>query len=275
MWYSGQAVDLPGLVDRVEFPGQEGHPLAKTEDVDTDITLELGGSEITPDKFRKSVNAFVGLLEAITKSVCREAPLVEWRIQVKAGSNLVGANAAEGANPQHVRHILALTGQGLEQFEIEGEVPPVYPDEAIKRIRELSNLTAKSAEDDTRIGLWVKKRRTEITPAIHTAVRAALRPGFSEYGTIEGQLSVLSDRKGVHFVIYERVWDRPVRCTVTDDLLERMMDYWRKRIAAHGMVHYRPDGLPVRIEADDIDVFPDDNELPSHDDVLGALRERA
>ena len=95
--------------------------MARPEDIDTDITLELDGSEITPDKFRKSVDAFVGLLEAITKSVCRDAPLVEWRMQVKAGSNLVGACAAEGADPTLVRQILALTAQGLEQFEMKGQ----------------------------------------------------------------------------------------------------------------------------------------------------------
>ena len=247
--------------------------MARPEDIDTDITLELDGSEITPDKFRKSVNAFVGLLEAITKSVCRDSPLVEWRMRVKAGSNLVGADAAEGANPNHVRRILALTAQGLEQFELEGEVPPVYPDEAIKRIRELSNLTAKEAEDDTRIGVWVKRQRREITRTIYTAARTALRPGFSEHGTVEGHLSVLSDRKGIHFVIYEHVWDKPVTCTAPDDLLETMMASWRKRIAAHGMVHYRPDGVPTRIEAEEIEVFPADSELPSHDKVLGVLRE--
>lgn len=246
--------------------------MAKPKDIDTDITLELDGSQITPDKFRKSINAFVGLLEVITKSVCRDEPIVEWRMQVKAGSNLVGADATEGANPNHVRRILALMAQGLEQFELEGEMPPVYPDEAIKRIRELSNLAAKKVEDDTRIGLWVKKRRQEITPAIYAAARAALRPGFSEYGTVEGQFSVLSDRKGVHFVIYERVWDKPVVCTVPEDLLETTMHLWRKRIAAHGMVHYRPDGLPTRIDAQEIEPFPEDNELPSHEDVLGVLR---
>ena len=94
-------------------------------------------------------------------------------------------------------------------------------------------------------------------------------------GSVDRELSVLSARKGVHFVIYEPVWDRPVRCTVPDALLETMMSLWRKRIAAHGMVHYRPDGLPARIEAEEIEPFLDDNELPSHDDVLGALRNRA
>lgn len=250
--------------------------MARPQDIDTDITLELAGSEITPDKFRKGVNAFVGLLEAITKSVCRDALLVEWRMRVKAGSNLVGADAAEGANPQHVRRILALTAQGLEQFELEGEVPPIYPDAAIKHIRDLSNIAAKKAEDDTRVGVWVKKQRREITRAIYTATRAALRPGFSEHGTVEGHLSVLSDRKGFHFVIYERVWDRPVTCSVPSDLpADEMKNLWGKRVAAHGLVHYRPDGLPTRIEAEQIEAFPDDRELPSHDDVLGILREGA
>lgn len=248
--------------------------MARPQDIDADITLELDGSEITPEKFRKGVNAFVGLLEAITKSVCRDDPLVEWRIRVKAGSNLVGAVTAEGANPNHVRRILALINEGLEQFELAGEVPPIYPDDAIKRIRDLSNLAAKKAEDDTRVSVWVERRRREITPAMRGAARAALRPAFSEYGTVEGHLSVLSDRQGLHFLIYERIWDRAVKCTVPDNLLDQMMTLWRKRVAAHGLVHYRSDGLPTRIETDKIEAFLDDNELPSHDDVLGILRER-
>ena len=60
--------------------------MASPENIDTDLTLELDGSEITPEKFRKGVNAFIGLLKAITKSVCRDVPPVEWRMQVKAGS---------------------------------------------------------------------------------------------------------------------------------------------------------------------------------------------
>lgn len=249
--------------------------MARPEDIDTDITLELDGSAITPDKFRKSVNAFVGLLEAITKSVCRDAPLVEWRMRVKSGSNLVGANHAPGANLSHVRSILALTAQGLEQLDHEGEAPPVYPDDAIKHLRDLSNQAAKKPDDDTRVGVWVRRQRREITPAIHSAVRAALRPGFSEEGTIEGQLSVLTDRGGVHFIIYEHVWDHPVKCTLPDDKVESFMDLWRKRVAAHGLVHYRPDGIPARIDTREIEALPDDRALPSYNDVCGILQDRA
>ena len=246
--------------------------MASPENIDTDLTLELDGSEITLEKFRKGVNAFIGLLKAITKSVCRDVPPVEWRMQVKAGSLLVGTNAAADANPNHVRRILELMDQGLNQFGEAGVVSPVYPKAAIKHIRKLSSLTATKADDDTRVSLWVKRQRREITPITYSSAREALGTGFNENGTVEGQLSVLSERKSVHYVIYERVWDRPVTCTVPDNLLEVMMDLWRGRVAAHGMVHYSPDGVPTRIEADEIERFPDDDELPSHENVLGVLR---
>ena len=249
--------------------------MAKPDDIDTDIALELDGSEITPAKFRQGVNAFVGLLEALTKVVCREAPPVEWRMQVKAGSNLVGASAAEGANPNHVRRILDLFSSGLEQFEIEGEVPPIYPDTAVRHVRNLSGITAKRPDDDTRVGIWVEKQRREITPQISAAARQALRGGFDEQGTVEGQLSVLNERGGVHFVVYERVWDHPVRCEVPEDLVETVMSLWRRRVAVHGVVRYRPDGMPRSVDIEGIEAFPDDDDLPTHEQVRGIFRENA
>lgn len=249
--------------------------MARPEDIETDVTLELDGSEITPAKFRRGVIAFVGLLEALTKSVCRDAAPVEWRMQVKGGSNLVGANATDDANPHHVREILQLMANGLEQFDIEGEVPPVYPDPAIKHVRDLSAITAKDPDDDTRVGVWVRKRRTEITPQISTAARKALRSGFDELGTVEGQLSVLSERGGVHFVIYDSVWKRAVNCSVPEALVEELMTLWRRRVAVHGMVRYRADGLPTSVDVDRIEALPSDDELPTHEDVCGILRERA
>lgn len=248
--------------------------MARPEDIDTDITLELEGSEITPDKFKRSVNAFVGLLEAITKSVCRDKPPVGWRMKVKAGSNLVGATHAEGANASHVRKILDLTAKGLAQMDLEGEVPPIYPDQALKKLRDLSGLSGRKPNDDTRVSVWVKQRRNEITPKIYTATGTALKPGFSEYGTVEGKLEVLSARGGVHFIIYERIWDKAVNCTVPDKLLKKMMESWQKKIAAHGMIQYHPDGKPKNIEADDIEIIPEDRNLPSYKDVRGILKGR-
>ena len=265
-------IAVHGLAVGVEFSSVRWR-MARPEDIDTAITLELEGSEITPEKFRKGVVAFIGLLEALTKTVCRDAPAVEWRMQVKSGSNLVGAFVADGANAAHVRKILALAALGLDQFEIEGEVPPVYPDNAVRYVRDLSTLAARRPDDDTRVSVWVERKRREITVALSAAAKSALGAGFDEYGTVEGKLSVLSERQGVHFVVYERVWDHPVTCTVAEHLLDTLMALWRKRVAVHGVVHYRPDGMPSRIHAEEVEALPEDDDLPTHEDVLGILRE--
>lgn len=246
--------------------------MAKAEDIDADLTLELDGSEITPAKFRKGVNAFVGLLESITQAVCKDGPVVEWRMKVKAASNLVGAQAADGANPIHVQKIQSLFATGLAQFEETGEVPPAFSDTAVRHVRDLSAISASRADDDTRVGIWVRQQRREITPRINATAKASLQTGFDEFGTVEGQLSVVSERGAPHFVIYEPIWDKPVKCLVPDALIAKAMDLWRRRVAAHGLVYYRPDGIPTRIEADEIEVFPSDDDLPSLDDVEGILR---
>lgn len=267
-----QEAALPGLVGRVTCSAPEALAMTKPEEIDADLTLELDGSKITPAKFRQGVNAFVGLLESITQAVCREGPTVEWRMKVKAGSNLVGAQAAEGANPIHVERIQKLFADGFTQFEETGEVPPIYSDTAVRHVRNLAAISPSRPDDDTRIGVWVRRQRREITPRMNVAAKAALETGFDELGTIEGQLSVLSERGGPHFVIYEPLWDKPVQCVVPDELIESAKQYWRKRVAAHGTVHYRPDGVPTKIEADEIEVFPDDSDLPGLDEVEGILR---
>lgn len=246
--------------------------MAQPEDIETDLTLELDGSEITPAKFRQAVTAFVGLLEAITQAVCRDEPLVEWRMTVKRGSALVGAFAVEGANPAHLRKIQTLVSKGLAQFDESGDVPPIFSDTAIRHVRNLSAVAAARPDDDTRVGIWVRRQRRELTPKINATAKATLQTGFDEIGTVEGQLSVLSERGEPHFVIYEPIWDKPVKCIVPERLIGRAMDLWRKRVAAHGLVHYRPDGVPTRIEAHEIDVFPEDRKLPSLDEVEGILR---
>ena len=246
--------------------------MAQPTDIDTDLTLELDGSEITPAKFRKGVIAFTGLLEAITKTVCKEAPEVEWRMDVKRGSLLIGANAFDEASPVHVKEIQDFVARGLAMFEESGDVPPVFSDAAIKYVRDLSALSASKQDDDTIVNIWVRKSRRAITPAINAVAKSALKSGYYELGTVEGRLSVLSERGETHFVIYEAVWDKPVKCVVPEKLIEKAMEYWRHRVAAHGEIRFRPDGIPTLIKADEIDLFPDDEKLPSHDDVFGILR---
>ncbi len=116
--------------------------------------------------------------------------------------------------------------------------------------------------------LWVGKERQ---PIVRMTEQEPERPQpFKEYGTVEGELEMLSARGGPHFTIYEPVWDSGVRCTVPDALLDAMPDMWRRRVAAHGMIQYDANGHPVSIRADEVELFSCD-ETPI-EVFRGALR---
>ena len=50
------------------------------------------------------------------------------------------------------------------------------------------------------------------------------------------------------------------------------LDKFRKRVEVSGIIHYRKNGMPISIEAEQIIALPDDSELPTAEDVRGILR---
>ena len=64
--------------------------MATRDDIDTDLTLELDGKNVTPEKFMKAVRAFFGLVNEITRELAGPKEFIHWKVQVKDGSNLVG-----------------------------------------------------------------------------------------------------------------------------------------------------------------------------------------
>ena len=234
--------------------------MATSDDIDAQITLELDYG-IAAIEFRKGVDAFIGLVGEITNAICEDEKTVPWTISVKAGSLLIGVNAPVGSDPDSVSNILDLASRSLK-----GAVTSDYPMKAVEYIRILSNLKG------TRARMWVNKQRHDITHEIHSAISSLLNPDFAEYGTVEGTLAVLNARNTPQFSIIEPIWNKTVSCTVPEDMIDKMKDLWRTRIAAHGIVHYRPDGTPLSIQADEIEAFPQENDLPSHFEVRGIFR---
>ncbi len=229
--------------------------MADPKDIDSQLTLELNADSFTSDEFRKSVDAFDGLLKAMTKAVCHDDSSVEWRVRVKPGSVLICADAT--ADQHTIDRIKVAANRSLA-----GHPPSIHSDEVVKHIQVLSSVKKAC--------VWIGKDGHEITHDVYQTVKAALRPAYKVQGSVEGRLSTLSEHSGL--AIYEPVWNKRIECMVPDELLDGMRHLWRKRVTAHGVVHYRADGFPARIDAETVEPFPDDGDLPSHMDVLGILR---
>jgi hypothetical protein len=252
---------------------REGEPMpALPNEIDAELTLEIDGTDITPEKFLRGVRAFFGVLEVVTKEVCNERERAHWMVQVKAGSNLVGVRPAPNTPLPIVDRVLGFVRAGIETLEDRSEVPEGFPNLAIRHLRDLGKIVGTDERDDTRVRVWA--RRAPITVTHKSVAHAAdlLSEVVEDYGSIEGRLLVMSARGTWHFEIDEHVWGQRIRCYIEQDLLEQALQYFRRRVEVYGRIKLRRDGTPVSIRVDKIVPFPERHELPDFLSVRGILQ---
>ena len=210
--------------------------MAAPDDIVHDMTLELGPDKVPALEFLKAVRAFAGLLDGIAKDACGDKKAVSWEISVARGSQLIRADITPATDPKAVHTVRTLLRRP--------------PQRTMNRFRRFP----KSIEG-TRI--WIGQEDCDSLRDGDDEQSSETGP-FTEYGTVEGKLDTLSARGGVHFTIYEPIWDKGVNCSVPSDLVDTMQKMWRQRIAAHGMVHYDAEGRPMSIRAEEVELFPYD-----------------
>lgn len=245
--------------------------MACSTDIDADLTLELNGECITPTVFKESVNAFVGLLGTLTRSVCGESPSVEWQMQVRGGGNLIGACATHRSDQSQVLAIRDLAVDCLRPRGRDGTAEgSLCPDAAREYVRKLAKLQLAPG---TRVRFWVGAKPLEIDLALVKPQQIASHKRLGLPGTVEGRLSALHDHGDVYFEVREYIRNRPIKCIVEGALIEKCKELWRRRVTVRGIVHYDPDGRPVKVEVRDVVPLTGNCKLPSHMEVLGILRD--
>jgi len=93
-----------------------------------------------------------------------------------------------------------------------------------------------------------------------------------DWGSVEGRLSEISERGVRRVYVYDRLLDKHIRCHVTDEILEDIAPYWRKRVTVSGLIRYHSNWEIKDIEVQSFEVFPPSETLPSFDDVRGIFK---
>jgi hypothetical protein len=149
------------------------------------------------------------------------------------------------------------------------------PEAALKHLRTLSEMTEAGPNKVAPIPIrvWVERKPISLQPAIASAIREESRADYNDYGTIEGRLESIQETYGsLQFFIRDALLRQRVRCYFPEELLPSVFDTFRKRVEVSGVIHYRKNGTPVSIDAEQIIALPDDGELPTAEDVRGILR---
>ncbi len=232
------------------------------------LTLDLEGSRIPADRFRRAVNAFLDLVEEVGREVSGRR--VDWIVSVKGGSAHLSARPEVAVRVPAAQIIKAISS-GMRLVERRAQRPRYFSDEALASARELASvadgkgiISASITAD--RVAPIAMSKRT----ALH--VETLLDAFIKDHGTIEGRLDSLSRRGGPHFFVFDALTDEAVRCYVPEAQMREAIAAFGRRVAVTGLIRYRKTtGQPTSVEVERIFVFPTEDKLPTADDVYGIL----
>jgi hypothetical protein len=229
--------------------------------------MKLAIDKIPLNEFRRSVENFFEMIEDITDSLYGTRKAISWFVKVEAGSNNLLAIAEQPDNPEiRPKEVSTTLKNGLKIIR-GGARPDNFSDRTLERLQSLADLS----EDH---GLDISINKQQISSKIHRNVNNILRLAYSEIGTIEGHLRILAKRaEHLEVEILDEISERLIHCIISPAQLEDAKEAFDRRVSLSGLIHYRADGTPIRIEVEEGGFFrfPFNRELPHHKDVRGML----
>jgi hypothetical protein len=243
-------------------------------DTPTDLELAFDVSEVPLRALVTAGERLSGLLREVAKAyVGAEQDPARWLVHVEAGSVLLPLRAeptSDEVAPSRLHEVGTIVADGLATLEAEAERPPYFNDRALEHAREL----AKVASDELPLAVRNGRARASLSVQLVANVEKVLGPDDVSHGTIEGALDALNVHGAAkRFHVYDAVSGLRVECRFTARVtLEDLRPAIGHRVAVSGTIRTRPDGRPVSIDADELHVFPPEDELPSPEAVFGLLR---
>ena len=246
--------------------------MATRADIEADLTFEITGSVVTPERFQRALVAFFGLLAEVTKAVTPEGEHVDWRVQVRQGSNLVGISPGPGVPTALAVSVRRAIMSGLETLEHAPAEPPQFSEKALVSVTRLASSIGTHDDDDTVIRIWGEKAPVPVTPRLARNVAELLGEAYTDYGSVEGRLRTISEAGAFRIVIYEPIFSRSVPCNIPERLMQQALSLFGRRVEVYGDISYRRNGFVSRVSVQEIVAFPVERDLPDHEQVRGILQ---
>lgn len=243
----------------------------KTDNLSSDITLELDEDVISLADFKAACDAFSGLIKEVSKQVKPDAKAGAWSVKVYEGSIGIGVSAMPSLlGPELMSEVRLVLITGLEMLA-RGQRPVAFTDNAIEFAGKLAS-TFKRKPLEPNIRIWSGQTQSiSVGRVIAKTAKELLEPAYEEEASVEGRLEKLDGHDKLQFVVYDMLEDRAIRCEVDSKLLSVAWENFQKRVEVVGKVRFRRDGHAVSVKAREIISFPSPDQIPSLDEMRRLL----
>ncbi len=245
-------------------------PAKETRHIDA-LSLELHGEKISARTFLQSVNSFFGIVNEVTEEFCGRKNMINWIVTVSSGSakiNVIPELAMYTIPPIKTIMLTHFIGNGFERIEKFAKRPQYFTEKALKHTMSLaSNIDGELNS----IKVVYNGKMSLITSQTAANTSTLLKTAYKDWGSVEGVLCELSDKRTTHVSIYDDLTDTYIKCKTNKDTLMSMYGSFHKRILVSGQINYYESGQIKHIEVEEFEVFPGPDQIPSFEDVRGIL----
>lgn len=243
--------------------------MAKPDEIPTDLALEVG-AHLDPKRFIDVARHFFGYIEEITNSLSGvEKP--KWEVIARQGSTILAMQPDHNYSKLSLSDLYERVNAASESL-ISGDVERSHLSEkALNHIQALAELNDRAGEKIP-VRFWVKKRATLIGPDIGDYIRESRGREYTDFGSLDGWLQTIQDAGGrLEFRIRDILYRNPIKCIIDEGMLPVVLENFRQRVEVSGEVRYNQHGYPLAITVRALEKMPDDDELPTAEDVRGIL----
>lgn len=236
--------------------------------------MRIDGALISPEDFKRAVQAFVDLLVSVTDEISCGAKKPLWNMSVREGSTVFVARAVTDVETRKVaRETIKRMKTGVGKAERGRFDTHDFPQKALYAVRELASLPAKvNRVGISTVALENGGKPLPLTSKAADFLKKNLGAQRSAIGSIEGKLSTISERGTFQFVVYDALADRGINCFIPQEKFREAHAAFGRRVSVFGTIQYDRDGKALSIKVDAIRVLRDLADLPPIESFRGILK---
>ncbi|MCX6832222.1 MAG: hypothetical protein NT028_08845 [candidate division Zixibacteria bacterium] len=160
------------------------------------LTLKIEGARVSADKFLKAVDGFLGLLRNVSDEVSGRKGAIMWVVDVEPGSVVLNASPYPVSREiKNIAPMMHTIRTGIRSLEKSDTRPKHFSDAALWHARELASVIADGDKLIDKIVIGGNGSTTKISQHTIANVDGILATARTENGSVEGKVSVLSDRR--------------------------------------------------------------------------------
>ncbi|MCW1970952.1 MAG: hypothetical protein KIH69_022815 [Anaerolineae bacterium] len=191
------------------------------------LILALDG-EISLENFAQAIDGFLGVVRTLATEIMPSQPF-DWVIDdLEYGSAIVSVRPSQTLVPNELTTLgkrYLMLGYALNSGN-QGQLSPAIFKAGQRLLSVVSTGIRFETSDDEVI---IKPYKNEVNMPVYPQARHS-------FGVVRGTVQTLSRRKGVRFILYDVMFDKPVSCYLTTGQEDMVKNYWGCRVSVSGQI---------------------------------------